>query len=78
MPFNYFTLLSVDGKSIAVESRLMTKRTTDLIGLAFWVLLTFGVATLSSQFQPGEWFQSLAKPAWNPPGWLFGESCISR
>jgi translocator protein len=23
-------------------------------------------------FEPGEWYGALTKPAWNPPGWLFG------
>ena len=23
-------------------------------------------------FPPGEWYQSIAKPSWTPPGWLFG------
>lgn len=23
-------------------------------------------------FMPGEWYASLRKPAWNPPGWIFG------
>ncbi len=23
-------------------------------------------------FPPGDWYQSLAKPTWNPPSWLFG------
>jgi tryptophan-rich sensory protein len=23
-------------------------------------------------FRPGEWYNSLLKPTWNPPGWIFG------
>lgn len=47
-------------------------RTKDLLGLAFWLLLTFGVAYLSSQFEPGEWYKTISKPSWTPPGWVFG------
>lgn len=50
----------------------MKKRTMNLLGLAFWVALTFGVAAFGSQFQPGDWYAHLAKPTWTPPGWVFG------
>jgi tryptophan-rich sensory protein len=50
----------------------MNKRTADLMGLAFWIVLTFGVAAFASQFEPGAWYQTIAKPSWTPPGWLFG------
>jgi tryptophan-rich sensory protein len=35
-------------------------------------MLTFSVAAFASQFEPGEWYISIAKPTWTPPGWLFG------
>jgi tryptophan-rich sensory protein len=47
-------------------------KTKDLLGLAFWLILTFGVAYLSSQFEPGEWYRTISKPSWTPPGWIFG------
>ena len=31
----------------------------------------FGVAAFGARFEPGPWYQSLSKPAWNPPDWLF-------
>jgi translocator protein len=39
-------------------------------------LLPFAVAVAAaavtgSQFMPGDWYISLNKPAWTPPGWLF-------
>ncbi len=28
-------------------------------------------ATTGSMFQPGRWYNSLKKPSWNPPNWVF-------
>lgn len=55
-----------------MDSEQKNSLRADLAGLAFWVLLTFSVAAFGSQFQPGGWYQALAKPAWTPPGWVFG------
>jgi len=54
-----------------------TKPTPKLLGrqilaLAGWVLLCFAAAAFGSLFMSGEWYASLKKPAWNPPGWVFG------
>lgn len=43
-----------------------------MVGLAFWIVLTFGVAAIGSQFEPGDWYRTIAKPTWTPPGWVFG------
>jgi len=42
------------------------------LGLLGWIVLTFLAAAIGSQFMPGAWYASLAKPSWNPPGWVFG------
>ncbi|TVQ01622.1 MAG: tryptophan-rich sensory protein [Balneolaceae bacterium] len=45
-------------------------------GLLFWIALSYLTAWIGAQVSPGiapgEWYESIAKPSWNPPGWLFG------
>lgn len=40
--------------------------------LALWIVVSLIPGFVGSQFQPGEWYDSLVKPSWNPPGWVFG------
>lgn len=40
--------------------------------LAFCLLSVVGGAASGLATPPGPWYQSLAKPSWTPPPWLFG------
>lgn len=42
------------------------------LGLGGFLALSFGAAGLGAPFIPGDWYAALAKPAWNPPSWIFG------
>ena len=43
-----------------------------IVGLIGWLLLCFAAAAVGALFMPGDWYAALNKPAWNPPGWIFG------
>jgi translocator protein len=43
-----------------------------IVGLGAWVALCFVPALIGGFFGPDQWYASLQKPAWNPPGWVFG------
>ncbi len=54
-------------------STLQPKRPVgNWLALAGWLLACFAASSLGAFFGPGEWYASLRKPAWNPPGWVFG------
>ena len=42
------------------------------LALTLFLLATFVAAGVGAFFVPGAWYESLAKPDWNPPNWLFG------
>ena len=41
-------------------------------GLVFWLLACFAAPVSASWARPDAWYAALVKPAWNPPGWVFG------
>lgn len=42
-----------------------------LVYLAFIIIVLGGGLVIGSHNIPGDWYQSLAKPSFNPPNWLF-------
>jgi translocator protein len=42
------------------------------IGLVGWLVASLAAGWIGSRFMPGAWYASLVKPAWNPPGAVFG------
>jgi len=55
--------------TVAVQSIPWQQR---WMGLLVWLIASFSAAALGAFFMPGAWYDSLNKPAWNPPGWVFG------
>lgn len=47
-----------------------------IVGLLAWIgicyLIAWTGALVSPGIAPADWYNSLAKPAWNPPAWIFG------
>lgn len=43
------------------------------VTLVIWILAICAAgAAAGLLFPPGQWYEQLAKPTWNPPSWLFG------
>lgn len=43
-----------------------------ITGLVVWLALCFLVAWFGSRFTVSDWYFQLDKPAWTPPGYVFG------
>jgi tryptophan-rich sensory protein len=69
--FFHYTALN----SEAIFSLQMKDRPAEdkaILGLILWFTATFTAAAAGALFRPGEWYGQLAKPAWTPPGAVFG------
>jgi translocator protein len=44
----------------------------DLVGLGVFIAACIAVAASGALFRPGAWYETLRKPWWRPPNWLFG------
>lgn len=42
------------------------------LGLIGWIAIAFLPSAMGAFVQPDDWYDSLSKPAWNPPSWVFG------
>lgn len=47
-------------------------RTRIALGLLAWILVSFMPAATAVFVDTGAWYESLNRPAWTPPSWVFG------
>lgn len=59
-----------------MKSQITRSKLSKSFGLLFWLGICFLTAWIGAQVSPGiassEWYESLNKPSWNPPNWVFG------
>ena len=55
-----------------MSNRENPSRMRGLAALGGWLILTYSAALTGLLVQVDGWYAALAKPAWNPPNWVFG------
>lgn len=63
----------MDRSGCAVASRVPSRSASHLwLGLAAWILVSFLPSATAVFVETGAWYESLNRPAWTPPSWVFG------
>ena len=42
-----------------------------MTALIIFIVISMSAGFIGSRYMPGEWYASLDKPSWNPPGYIF-------
>lgn len=45
---------------------------TNFLSFLIFLAAVAAVGAFGALFEPGPWYAALQKPAWTPPGWVFG------
>ncbi len=48
------------------------KTVHQVLGLIVCLVVSFIPGWIGAQFVPGQWYTTIAKPSWTPPGYIFG------
>lgn len=46
-------------------------KSKQIAGLIGWIIVCSLAGVFGAQFEPGAWYESLQKPNWTPPNWIF-------
>lgn len=44
---------------------------SNTVAFVIFLAISYGVAASGAVFSPGPWYETLAKPDWTPPDWVF-------
>jgi benzodiazapine receptor len=51
---------------------MLRRGTRKWLGLLAWIVVAFIPAAMGAFVDTGPWYDSLDRPAWTPPSWVFG------
>lgn len=67
--------MSAAGDSVQIKSPWRPSVVRQIAGLTGFIVVCFtsaGLGAAATSSSVGGWYQTLVKPDWNPPDWLFG------